>query len=45
MQRFVGRCGGILVSGYTGLFGIIVGDVTVRVDVCRITKGAHIERL
>jgi len=29
----------------TGLFEMIDGDVEMRVDVCRITKGAHIEHL
>jgi len=31
---------------YTGLFEMIVGVLTTySVDVCRITKGAHIEHL
>ena len=36
---------GVYVRSTTGLFEMIVGDVEMRVDVCRITKGAHIEHL
>jgi len=44
-EEFCARRTGVHVRSTTGLFEMIHGDVEIRADVCRITKGAHIEHL